>query len=383
MKLIDNLTMGRKLALLSGTMIALTVLAIYVGATLLQESNDWANIKGSTNQLSSLFFEQSTNLRGYIISGDQSFLNELDTNAKLFQKTVQEAKSFTKDQGIQDALAKFQADEQRWHEQVANPVIELRKKVNAGQATLQELNQKFLTVHYGNFLLAEFSIRKDSQDLVALSIQKTEAATAQARIILITILGTEIMVGTTLSVGVSRSVIKPVRKLQDAAKMLQKLQDVAGFDFAAKPSKWEAVVNVVSRIRKETFGHHDEETVLADIPTQEKLHTLKFEHDDAAKAFRFVAREFLQDYTFQRLSIDASGWRTALEIADGADIPTSKVYGRNGDPGSALVELLKRGLVESRWFPGHRGRGGTIMKIRVNNGNPYVKGELERLALQP
>jgi len=382
MRLIDNLTMGRKLALLSGTMIALTVLAIYVGATLLQESNDWANIKGSTNQLSSLFFEQSTNLRGYIISGDQSFLNELDGNAKLFQKTVQEAKSLTKDQGIQDALAKFQADEQRWHEQVANPVIELRKKVNAGQATLQELNQKFLTVHYGNFLLAEFSIRKDSQDLVALSIQKTEAATAQARIILITILGTEIMIGTILSVGVSRSVIKPVRKLQDAAKMLQKLQDVAGFDFIGKPSKWQAVVDVVSRIRKETFGQHDE-TVRANMPTQETLHTLTFEHEDAAKAFRFVAREFLQDYTFQRLSIDASGWRTALEIAEGANIPTSKVYGRNGDPGSALVELLRRGLVESRWFPGQRGRGGTIMKIRVNNGNPYVKGELERLALQP
>ena len=382
MRLIDNLTMGRKLALLSGTMIALTVLAIYVGATLLQESNDWANIKGSTNQLSSLFFEQSTNLRGYIISGDQSFLNELDGNAKLFQKTVQEAKSLTKDQGIQDALAKFQADEQRWHEQVANPVIELRKKVNAGQATLQELNQKFLTVHYGNFLLAEFSIRKDSQDLVALSIQKTEAATAQARIILITILGTEIMIGTILSVGVSRSVIKPVRKLQDAAKMLQKLQDVAGFDFIGKPSKWQAVVDVVSRIRKETFGQHDE-TVRANMPTQETLHTLTFEHEDAAKAFRFVAREFLQDYTFQRLSIDASGWRTALEIAEGANIPTSKVYGRNGDPGSALVELLRRGVVESRWFPGQRGRGGTIMKIRVNNGNPYVKGELERLALQP
>lgn len=62
MKLIDNLTMGRKLALLSGTMIALTILAIYAGVALLQESNYWANVKGSTNQLSSLFFEQSTKI---------------------------------------------------------------------------------------------------------------------------------------------------------------------------------------------------------------------------------------------------------------------------------------------------------------------------------
>ncbi len=248
---------------------------------------------------------------------------------------------------------------------------------------MQELNQKFLTVYYGNFLLAEFSIRRDSQDMIGLAIQKTEAATGQARVILSAILGTEILIGTTLSLGLSRSIIRPVRKLQDAAKMLQKLQDAAGFDFVEKPSKWEAIVNVVSRRRKETFGYQDEDTVRPDMSAQETLHTLKFEHEDAAKAFRFLARDFLQDYTFQRLSIDTSGWRTALEIAEGAELPTSKVYGRNGDPGSALVELLKRGLVESRWFPGQRGRGGTIMKIRVNHGNPYVKGELDRLALQP
>ena len=381
MKLFAQPTMGMKLVLLSGVMIALTVLAIYAGESLLQESSNWVNIKGSTSQLSSLFFEQSANLRGYVISGDQSFLNDLDANAKQFQKTMQEAKSFTNDKGMQDALAKFQADEQRWHEQAANPLIQLRKKVNTGEATLQEMNQKFLTVYYGSFLLAEFSISEDSQHLVALANQKTEAAIGQARMILIAILGTEISVGTIISLRVSRSIIKPVRKLQDSFKMMQKLQDAAGFDFVEKPSRWEAIVNAISRLRKEP-SINDNEAVSTATP-KVSLQPLKFENEDAAKAFQFLASEFLHDYTFQRLSIDASGWRTALEIAEGAGLPTSKTYGRNGEFGSALVELLRRALVETRLFTGQRGRGGKITKVRVNNSNPWVKGDLDRLALQP
>lgn len=383
MKLMDNLTTGRKLAIMSAAMIALTILAIYSGAILLQATNEWTQVKDSTNQLSSLFFEQSSNLRGYIISGDQSFLDELNANTRLFQEKVQEAKTFTNDPEIQNALEKFQADEQGWHEEVANPVIELRKKVNAGQASLQELNQRFLSLHYGNFLLAEFSIRKDGEDLVALAIQKTEVATSQARIVLLTILTTEVTIGIVISLGVRSVIIRPLRKLQDSARMLQKLQDVAGFDFVEKPSRWEAIVNVVSRIRRGTFEHQDE-TVRTDLPEgKETFHPLKFDQQDASKAFQFLAQEFLQDYTFERLSLDVSGWRTALKIAEETKLSANRVYGKGGIPGSALAPLLKRGLVEARYFPGQRGRGGTVMKVRANYGNPYVKEEIDQQAKEP
>ena len=216
----STLTMGKKLAILSGTMIILTVLAIYTGVSLLQENNHWANVKGSTAQLYGLFFEQSTNLRGYLLSGDQSFLNDLEADRKAFQANLEEAKSLTNDQDIQNILAKFQADEKRWHEQVANPAIEMRKRVNSGQASLAELNEKFLAVYYGNFLLAEFSIRKDSQDLVTAPNKKMEAVRSQANIILLSILAVEVVVGTSLSVAISRSIIRPVKILQDAASVI-------------------------------------------------------------------------------------------------------------------------------------------------------------------
>ncbi|MCS4538528.1 MAG: DUF835 domain-containing protein [Thaumarchaeota archaeon] len=126
--------------------------------------------------------------------------------------------------------------------------------------------------------------------------------------------------------------------------------------------------------------------LLANIPIPAETHVqepLRFKREDAEKAFRFLAKAFLQDYTVSRLLVDASGWRTSMEIAEGASLPARKMYGRDGGPGPAIAELLKRGLVETRWVTGQRGRGGTIMKVRVNHSNPYVKIEIDRLALQP
>ena len=126
--------------------------------------------------------------------------------------------------------------------------------------------------------------------------------------------------------------------------------------------------------------------VLANAPLPAEAHIqepLQFKRDDAEKAFRSLAKAFLADYTINRVSIDSAGWRTSLEIAEETKLPAYRVYGKGGQTGSALVELSKRGLVETRYFPGQRGRGGTVMKIRVNYANPYVKEELDRIAKQP
>ncbi len=110
---------------------------------------------------------------------------------------------------------------------------------------------------------------------------------------------------------------------------------------------------------------------------------LLFKHEAAEKVFQYLARLFLKDFAADHLFIDVAGWLTVSEVAKHVMLPTSMVYGRSGRPGPALAELLERGLVETRWLTGSRGRGGKVMKVRINYGNPYVKEELDRLALQP
>jgi hypothetical protein len=69
-----------------------------------------------------------------------------------------------------------------------------------------------------------------------------------------------------------------------------------------------------------------------------------------------------------------------MEIVQDLKIPRSHVYGepRYGRTfGRQLDALVKSSIVEYRIFPGERGRGGDITKVRVQLTNRDVRGYLE------
>lgn len=89
--------------------------------------------------------------------------------------------------------------------------------------------------------------------------------------------------------------------------------------------------------------------------------------------FGFLARSFLDDYASDKLAIDQAGWRTRTTISDGTGIGRGSFYGKQGKFGTVLKELLSGGLVETRFFPGQRGRGGEVVKLRVAYDKEFVK----------
>ena len=95
-----------------------------------------------------------------------------------------------------------------------------------------------------------------------------------------------------------------------------------------------------------------------------------------------LAKEFREDYKVKRLGSDHCGWRTLMDIVNVLKIPRSHVYGepRYGRlHGRQLQMLIQSGLVESRIFPGERGRGGDIAKVRVVYDNPIARQLLEEM----
>jgi len=104
---------------------------------------------------------------------------------------------------------------------------------------------------------------------------------------------------------------------------------------------------------------------------------LRFEFNtkSAKEAFDFLINSFVQDYMNKRFPLELSGWRTLMNIVRNARISKRSVYGANGLNGRVILELERRGLVEIRVFPGERGRGGLIQKIRVS----YEKETIARL----
>ena len=101
------------------------------------------------------------------------------------------------------------------------------------------------------------------------------------------------------------------------------------------------------------------------VSSQDLAVEFEFKSEHSRKVFDFLVSSFVEDYMLLRLPVEKSGWRTVMNAVKHAKVPSSVVYGRKGRLGRAIGEIQHRGLVETRFFPGERGRGGNIMKLRV------------------
>jgi hypothetical protein len=134
-------------------------------------------------------------------------------------------------------------------------------------------------------------------------------------------------------------------------------------------------------IRKEqkTSTNEIENPVVIQTSTNFKF---EFENYYTEKAFNFLIAAFIDDYMRRRLALEKAGWRTFMEIAEHEKLSKSLLYGSGDRKGKVFIELKKRGLVEERFFPGERGRGGHILRLRVNYDKEIVKRLIDNRILK-
>jgi KaiC/GvpD/RAD55 family RecA-like ATPase len=102
------------------------------------------------------------------------------------------------------------------------------------------------------------------------------------------------------------------------------------------------------------------------------------EGSDLKIVFNYLIESFLTDFNTDRLSQETSGWRSRGSIIEATKVGKASLYGERGQYGPLLRELLSRGLVVTRFFPGERGRGGEIVKLRIAYEKPYIQSIVER-----
>ncbi len=101
--------------------------------------------------------------------------------------------------------------------------------------------------------------------------------------------------------------------------------------------------------------------------------SFKFKTDAARMVFDYLVHAFVKDYMSRRLFIEEAGWRSMVQIVKNACVSFRSVYGNGRRRGSAISELERRGLIETRIFSGKRGRGGKITKVRISYAKETIK----------
>jgi len=105
---------------------------------------------------------------------------------------------------------------------------------------------------------------------------------------------------------------------------------------------------------------------------------LEFRSESAQKAFDFLVKAFVEDYFRRRLPKERSGWRTLMEIVKETPVSQYSMYGSGKHHGYAAAELEHLGVVEFRIFVGERGRGGRVIKLRVDAEKENIKNYVDQ-----
>jgi hypothetical protein len=100
--------------------------------------------------------------------------------------------------------------------------------------------------------------------------------------------------------------------------------------------------------------------------------SFNFRTKSAEAILNFLASSYSED-NGKKLPLDLCGWRSLAEVMKNGKLPRSSVYRVGGGRGSAVAELENRGLIEAKMISGERGRGGTIVKLRVCSEKEDIK----------
>ncbi|MDG7001586.1 MAG: hypothetical protein JRN15_21015 [Nitrososphaerota archaeon] len=105
---------------------------------------------------------------------------------------------------------------------------------------------------------------------------------------------------------------------------------------------------------------------------------LQFKNKRTKELFDYLVEAFRTDLKVQKLREDGCGWRTMSQAASNIGLSSSTAYGKvKGGMGGVFIELKKHGLIETSSFPGERGRGGIITKVRIAHRENTVRRLLD------
>jgi adenylate cyclase len=106
---------------------------------------------------------------------------------------------------------------------------------------------------------------------------------------------------------------------------------------------------------------------IAATQTSAKEVSFSFASDKAKLLFDYLVRSYIEDYMTRKYASEKSGWRGLVQAANDLKVGSSIFYGKEGGGGfsPAVNELIRKGFVEARIFPGERGRGGEVTRLRV------------------
>ena len=209
------MTIGKKLYWSFGFILAMVLLLFLVNWSAVQREHSAKELADTTNAVRFQMMQNRLYLSNYLLSGDTREVDRMNEGLRTLNERLERGKVLANSEQVRTALTKVQQLEQAWGKEFSQPLIDKRKDVDSGNATVAELQIYYLQKDASSWVKNS----TDSLDVADGESRKSDETAAKATIIM-SLLSTmlALSLGVVIAFRTARSITEPLNNLMNVAR---------------------------------------------------------------------------------------------------------------------------------------------------------------------
>jgi methyl-accepting chemotaxis protein len=184
----------------------------------------------TTDKIRSQMMQNRLYLSNYLLSGDSREVDRMNDGIKTLIDNLQQGEKLSNSSQEKDALEKVQRNEQEWATEFAQPLQEKRKDVDAGNATVAELQIFYLQKDASAWVKtsSDALALADTENNKVLDERRTSDESASTLTILAAFLSSlaALGLGIMIAVKTSKSITEPLDQLMKVTQQIGEAGDL-------------------------------------------------------------------------------------------------------------------------------------------------------------
>jgi len=231
------MTIGKKLYMNFGIILTMVVLLFLVNYSAVRREHsakaaaaaslDLAEI---TNGVRSQMMQNRLYLSNYLLSGDTREVDRMNDGLRVLNEKLDDGTKKANSDSVKSSLAKVQQLEQAWGKEFAQPLIEKRKDVDSGNATVAELQIYYLQKDASSWVKNSTDALDvaDGENHKTLEERRNSDDSAANWTVAISLIGTLIALfaGAIVAYRTAQSITQPLTNLMNVARAIGNTGDL-------------------------------------------------------------------------------------------------------------------------------------------------------------
>src|SRR5579863_9603900 len=215
------MTIGKRLYLSFGAVLAMVIVLFLINILAVQRehaakaaASTALELSQATNKIRFQMMENRLNLTNYLLSGDTREMDAIEKGIQDLNDKLASTENIANSEQQRAALARVQQSEQSWVKNFSEPLIVKRRDVDAGNATVAELQIFYLQKDASSYMKTtnEFLDQADQENYKVLEERRQSDETAGKFTISVALLSTLIalVLGVAIAFTTSKSITEPL-----------------------------------------------------------------------------------------------------------------------------------------------------------------------------